>query len=683
MRFVCEHCGVEHQIRNPAMKARIEQRLQQGVVRLKCQHCDQVIVLTPDKLAASSSQSATQQSQSGFQTSSGGFRVGSSYSDGQNIPITRKAPLERVSGGFEVNPTSDAERIFDESASGTFLLKGDDFDCVTGSYPRQSLTNGALKSPISQPASNAQGAHPSPSRPLPPISSPMPSRPLPTVSSPMPSRPLPTVSAPAGYNAPQRSPNPPLAARPTPPAIPLAAQATSPASSGSHKYAHDFYLCSASGDPRFERFLLGALAAQYRVFAECDPGAGVERTPERFIAEACRSHVVIVPLSEVATHAEDAVLKGILERVGQDDGPESVVPLMAALRVPPEQAPARLRRMFAEVWEVGADIQTICAKLADYLEPGGGGRASSEPKELLAQRLAEAGRQLYRSIENGEPNPQYQAELEQLEQQARNGGLQPGATLSDRYRLERIIAEGATTTAWRAFDRLTQTKVAIQVLQPAILNDAVRREAIFARIASCAHLKHPGIIEILSERLVDRGIYYFVTRYASSGSLGHAVTNGQILKRDAINVLLELSQALTYAHQTGCLHLDLNPESVVIDGSGRLNICDFGLTDLRAALQEGGLNPFARLAYLAPERFDENAVLTPAADVYSLAMLGIFLLYGQPLPNMALRAPDRIALSLDCPDAIRQWLAQSVSFEAHLRPATVEVFIDALRRFAG
>jgi serine/threonine protein kinase/tetratricopeptide (TPR) repeat protein len=154
-----------------------------------------------------------------------------------------------------------------------------------------------------------------------------------------------------------------------------------------------------------------------------------------------------------------------------------------------------------------------------------------------------------------------------------------------------------------------------------------RREA-----ETAARLDHPNIMPVYHVGEDDDGLPFFTMKFASGGSL--ARTRGTLHQDFRTSALLtaKIARAVEYAHNQGVLHRDLKPGNILLDHRQEPLVSDFGL----AKWQDTSTNLTRSLAifgtpgYIAPEQAEgPAALLTPAADVYSLGAILFELLTGR------------------------------------------------------
>jgi tRNA A-37 threonylcarbamoyl transferase component Bud32 len=212
-------------------------------------------------------------------------------------------------------------------------------------------------------------------------------------------------------------------------------------------------------------------------------------------------------------------------------------------------------------------------------------------------------------------------------------GLQLPAQFGD-YELLEEIARGGMGVVYKARHRELQRTVALKMILDSILGDTEARERFRREAQAAAALDHPNIVALHDIGSHD-GRCYFSMAYVDGPNLKRSVQQGGIpAPRDAVRLLLAVTEAVDFAHQHGIVHRDLKPENVLLDGEGRPRVTDFGLAkrsgpDDPALTADGAV--MGTPTYMSPEQASGDvAAIGPRSDVYSLGGILYFLLTGQP-----------------------------------------------------
>ena len=184
--------------------------------------------------------------------------------------------------------------------------------------------------------------------------------------------------------------------------------------------------------------------------------------------------------------------------------------------------------------------------------------------------------------------------------------------------------------------------------------DTAGREAVLRDfIKECSinsSIRHPNIVMFLGvgvDRSSNDEPRFLVLELMDRGSLHDEIYPRGVIPREGppmtldrmASILLDVSRALVYLHHSRTppiLHLDLKPQNVLIDGSGRAKIGDLGEAHVIRATRRATrtLSAFAvgTPGYMAPEMAIEGAERGRAADMFSLGVMACEMSSGRP-PN--------------------------------------------------
>ena len=207
------------------------------------------------------------------------------------------------------------------------------------------------------------------------------------------------------------------------------------------------------------------------------------------------------------------------------------------------------------------------------------------------------------------------------------------------YELVEPLGSGGMGDVYRARDtrlgRLVAIKFVSRTTGASVEADArLEREA---RLASS--LNHPGIVSVFDVgRHEDRP--YVVMELVEGRSLGAELAEGRLRTREAVDVALQIADALATAHEAGIVHRDLKPQNVMVTTDRRIKIVDFGLskmwmpssTDNTLTMQADALTAqyavVGSVGYMAPEQVLSQPV-DGRADQFALGAILYELLAGR------------------------------------------------------
>lgn len=212
--------------------------------------------------------------------------------------------------------------------------------------------------------------------------------------------------------------------------------------------------------------------------------------------------------------------------------------------------------------------------------------------------------------------------------------LQSGATIADRYRLQRHIATGGMGAVWESTDLRLDRAVAVKVLKPEYSDDPEFLERFRAEARTTAKLNHPGIANVYDygETTDPNGssIPYLVMELVRGEALNAVIRRMGVIPVDLTLDMLEQSgRALQAAHQAGLVHRDVKPGNILITPTGQVKVTDFGIAkavDAAPVTRTGMVMGTAQ--YIAPEQAMGQEA-TAASDVYALGIVGYEALGGR------------------------------------------------------
>jgi transcriptional regulator with GAF, ATPase, and Fis domain len=263
------------------------------------------------------------------------------------------------------------------------------------------------------------------------------------------------------------------------------------------------------------------------------------------------------------------------------------------------------------------------------------------------------------------------------------------ARVNGRWRLERLLGEGADATAWAAVDERDGRRVALKALKRLAGADA--RERLRWEFAALAALDHPNLLRVFDLEQAQAGgplvagqLFFTCERLdgrAPSESLARLPPKERA--RALCQLLAEVSSALDAIHRRGLLHHDVKPANLLVDGDGRARLADLGLAQAREL--GGGLR--GTPAYLAPEAFEGAG--DARVDLYALGATAFELWSGRPLRSGAsvlelLREAGRPMPPLaDLPTELAALIARLLEPDPRARPSSARRVLDEAVRLGA
>ena len=205
------------------------------------------------------------------------------------------------------------------------------------------------------------------------------------------------------------------------------------------------------------------------------------------------------------------------------------------------------------------------------------------------------------------------------------------SAIADRYKVERELGRGGMATVFLATDIRHERQVAIKVLHPD-LSATIGAERFEREIKLAAKLQHPHILGLIDSGQAD-GLLYYVMPFVEGESVRDKLDREKQLSIDeALQITLEVADALGYAHAQNIVHRDIKPENVMMS-NGHALVADFGIARARTEAGQSKLTQTGMAVgtpvYMSPEQATGEPV-GPAADIYSLGCMLYEMLAGEP-----------------------------------------------------
>ena len=267
-----------------------------------------------------------------------------------------------------------------------------------------------------------------------------------------------------------------------------------------------------------------------------------------------------------------------------------------------------------------------------------------------------------------------------------------GELISGRYELESLVEHGGMSSVYRGYDRMLERTVALKVLHPQLHDDPEYVERFRREARAVAQLSHPHIVTVI-DRGVSDGHQFIVFEFVQGENLKQMLErSGPLPVRRAVELGIQIADALAFAHAHDIVHRDVKPQNVLLDTSGDVKVTDFGIArtlDVERGVTQTG-TVLGTSNYLSPEQA-EGAPVGPASDVYSLGVVLYELLTGDvpfrgdslvvvAMKHVTEHPPSLLEQRADVPPRLARAVERALEKKPELRFPSMDAFATELRR---
>ncbi len=256
------------------------------------------------------------------------------------------------------------------------------------------------------------------------------------------------------------------------------------------------------------------------------------------------------------------------------------------------------------------------------------------------------------------------------------------------------LGRGGMGVVFRASQASLQRIVALKTLKESVEIGGARRQQFLSEARLTGRLEHPNIVPVHALNAGALGEPLLAMKLVNGQPWNKLLKAGDYDDREQLEVLIQVCNAVAYAHDQGVLHCDLKPGNVMLGQFGEVMVMDWGLA---VGFQEKtpGLRhisdvdaPCGTPAYMPPELAEgEGGRLGPWSDVFMLGGILYRILTGRPphtgktLFQVVLAASKGVVepLSEDHPAGLRELCARALEPDLERRFQSVADFLHDLR----
>jgi serine/threonine-protein kinase len=201
------------------------------------------------------------------------------------------------------------------------------------------------------------------------------------------------------------------------------------------------------------------------------------------------------------------------------------------------------------------------------------------------------------------------------------------------YQLLERLGQGAMGTVYKARQMSMNRLVAIKVLHPRLAANPEFLQRLTREAHLAARLSHNNIIQAIDVGSAGP-LHYFVMELVEGQTIREILEKSKVYdEREAVEIILQIAQALQHAHRRGLIHRDVKPGNIVLTTDGIAKLADLGMAretdDAVLAQREKGIamgTPY----YMSPEQIRGRQNIDGRADLYGLGATLYHMVTGKP-----------------------------------------------------
>jgi serine/threonine protein kinase len=203
-----------------------------------------------------------------------------------------------------------------------------------------------------------------------------------------------------------------------------------------------------------------------------------------------------------------------------------------------------------------------------------------------------------------------------------------------RYHVLEEVGRGAMGVVYKAYDPVIEREVAIKAIELAFRTNTEETQVYLKRFyreaKAAGKLNHPNIVTIYDvDEDKETGTPYIVMEFLEGSSLHDTTSSGiRLGLEDTRNIILQIADALDYAHRQGIVHRDIKSANILLLDGLKVKIADFGIARIPSSdlTQEGQF--VGTPNYMSPEQI-QGMPIDGRSDLFSLGVIFYMLLTGE------------------------------------------------------
>jgi len=261
--------------------------------------------------------------------------------------------------------------------------------------------------------------------------------------------------------------------------------------------------------------------------------------------------------------------------------------------------------------------------------------------------------------------------------------------LVSHYKILEKLGEGGMGVVYKAQDTRLKRTVALKFLPTDLTADAEVKERFIQEARAASALSHPNISVIYDIGESEEGTF-IAMEWIEGGSLAQRIRAGAVGVAEAVDITVQVAEALHEAHEKGIIHRDIKSDNIILSSTGKVKIIDFGVAKLLGAVEvpENGMR-IGTMAYMPPEQLWGKEI-DHRADIWSLGVVFYEMLTGERpfkgdheesvIYSVMNTEPESVStLRPDVPETIDRILSKALAKDLQERYPTIRSFIKDLQ----
>ncbi|MGD9588275.1 MAG: protein kinase [Pyrinomonadaceae bacterium] len=204
----------------------------------------------------------------------------------------------------------------------------------------------------------------------------------------------------------------------------------------------------------------------------------------------------------------------------------------------------------------------------------------------------------------------------------------------DKYKILSVLGAGGMGQVFLAEDTLLGRKAALKFLSAGSAGDPELRDRFIREARAASSLSHPNICTIYEIR-DHPDEPYLAMEFAEGETLAALIRSRRRSSWQAVDVAIQVAEALSEAHRIGIVHRDIKPANIIVDARGRVKVLDFGLAKRMSGLAGDAGSQFetspgvvlGTASYMSPEQA-RGLPVDHRSDIWSLGVCLFEMLTG-------------------------------------------------------